>query len=83
MFNLFTEYLLGETIMVAPILHPDKFKRDIYFPLGNWKEGETGQIYPGKRWVKNYNVPLDVLPYFIRQIEPPSSVNGFMPEEIV
>lgn len=53
--------------MSAPIVDKGKMRRDIYLPEGYWKDGNNGSIYEGKRWLKNYPAPIDVLPYFIRQ----------------
>lgn len=58
---------MGETILSAPVVEKGKTQRDIYLPVGCWKDGNNGSIYNGKRWLKNYPAPLDVLPYFIRQ----------------
>lgn len=61
------EFLLGETILAAPIVEKDAYKRDIYLPVGSWKDGNSDTVYKGKRWIRNYDAPIDVLPYFIRQ----------------
>lgn len=62
------EFLLGDQILVAPVLHETHRTRDVYLPNGNWIDGNSGEIYSGPKWLQNYNAPLDVLPYFIRQI---------------
>lgn len=61
-----SEFLLGETILAAPIIEEDSFKRDIYLPRGLWKDGNSGIIYEGKMWLRNYPAALDVLPHFVR-----------------
>lgn len=66
---------MGETILSAPIVDRGKKHRDIYLPEGYWKDGNNGSIYQGKRWLKNYPAPIDVLPYFINQFNPPSTYN--------
>jgi myogenesis-regulating glycosidase len=59
--------LLGETILAAPVIEEGKTTRDIYLPVGSWKDGNTGEVHEGKKWIKDYPAPLDVLPYFIKQ----------------
>ncbi|MBL8090114.1 MAG: hypothetical protein JNJ43_07285 [Anaerolineales bacterium] len=60
------EFLLGADILVAPILKPNTYQRDIYLPKGTWKNYWTSEIYVGAQWLKNYAVPLDALPIFER-----------------
>lgn len=62
------EFLLGEKILAAPVIMKDKFERDIYLPKGMWIDGNNpSTIYEGKKWIRNYPAPIDVVPYFIRQ----------------
>lgn len=59
-----SEFLLGEDLLVAPVLEEGAVSRDIYFPKGSWKDLNTGKVYTGPGYVKGYSAPLDVLPYF-------------------
>lgn len=65
--KLFSEFLLGDNILAAPVIEEDKYERDIYLPTGNWRDGNDGTIYKGKAWIRNYQAPIDVLPFFIRE----------------
>ncbi|KAH0540789.1 myogenesis-regulating glycosidase [Cotesia glomerata] len=60
------EYLLGEEILVAPIITENAIARDIYLPKGNWKDGNNNRTYRGPMWIKDYPAPIDVLPYFTK-----------------
>lgn len=62
------EFLLGEDILVAPIIKPGTYYRDIYLPKGAWKEEMTPESpnIKGPTWLKNYKVPLEKLAYFTR-----------------
>ncbi|XP_046625895.1 myogenesis-regulating glycosidase isoform X1 [Neodiprion virginianus] len=60
------EFLLGEEILVAPVVEEDVVQRDIYLPKGSWKDAVTDDIHTGPLWLKNYPAPLDVLPYFYK-----------------
>jgi alpha-glucosidase len=60
---------LGDTILVAPVVVEGAVKRDIYLPgKFGWKDGNTEEIHQGPKWLRNYDAPLSVLPYFIRQL---------------
>ncbi|XP_056630345.1 myogenesis-regulating glycosidase-like [Diorhabda sublineata] len=59
------EFLLGEEILVAPILKMNTTLRDIYLPKGTWTDGQTGTVYEGPTTILNYVAGIDILPYFI------------------
>jgi myogenesis-regulating glycosidase len=65
-FFLFSEFMLGDDILVAPVIQQGRTTRNIYLPKGKWRDGNTGAIITGRIWLKNYRAPLDVLPYFIK-----------------
>lgn len=62
-----SEYLLGEEILVAPILEKGSIERDIYLPRGEWKDGNNENIlYKGPLWIRKYPADLSTLPFFIK-----------------
>jgi alpha-glucosidase (family GH31 glycosyl hydrolase) len=66
-FTFFLEFLLGDDVLVAPILNEGAAARDIYLPIGKWRdELQPGVIHDGKRWLWSYKVQLDELAYFTR-----------------
>ena len=62
-FNVENEYMLGEDLLVAPVLTIGK-KRNIYLPKGEWENIFTGETYKGGQTLKNYSVPLEAIPVF-------------------
>ena len=60
------EFLLGDEFLVAPVITPHTFKRDIYLPHGRWQDHWSGKKYSGPITLKSYPTPLDVLPFFKR-----------------
>lgn len=58
------EFMLGEDILVAPVITKGARERNVVFPQGKWKDSD-GNIYEGRN---NYTVcaPLDKLPWFRR-----------------
>ena len=61
------EYLLGEEILVAPVVKEGAITRNIYLPKGKWRDAVTSKEYSGPLWLSDYSAPLDVLPYFYKQ----------------
>jgi len=64
--GIYDQFMLGDDIIAAPVVHKGSTKRDIYLPKGVWKDGNTQQIYMGPTWLMNYDAPLDTLPFFQR-----------------
>lgn len=65
---VFTEFLLGDDIIVAPVLVEGQTSRHIYLPRGKWldKGGVNGFVYDGPKWLMDYPAPIEILPYFVR-----------------
>lgn len=59
------QFLIGNSIMVAPVLcHGDR-SRKVYIPKGEWVNTLTGKHYVGKQWLHEYPVLLEDIPVFI------------------
>jgi alpha-D-xyloside xylohydrolase len=59
-----TEFLLGDSILVAPVLNAEGLV-DIYLPSGSWYEFRTGARVEGPGSIRR-KVPLDQIPMFVR-----------------
>lgn len=64
----FVEFLLGENILVAPVIVEGATSRDVYLPSGIWRDENhpNAQLIKGRKWLRNYPAKLDVLPWFTR-----------------
>ncbi|OXA42081.1 SITS-binding protein [Folsomia candida] len=60
-------YMLGDTIMVAPVVEEGATSRDIYLPMGTWRSGVTNLTHVGGGWLRGYPAPLGIVPYFIKE----------------
>ncbi|XP_060841150.1 myogenesis-regulating glycosidase-like [Rhopalosiphum padi] len=62
------EFLLGENILVAPVIVQGAKSRDIYLPSGIWRDENhpNSQLIKGRKWLRNYPAKLEVLPWFTR-----------------
>lgn len=58
------EFLLGDSILVAPVTQKRVYAREVRFPLGRWRAPD-GAVYPGGQ-SRLIDCPLDTLLYFIR-----------------
>ena len=71
--NIFiSEFLLGDSILVAPVLEEGALTRDIYLPKGSWKDEVAAAhnldiIHTGPIWLVGYEADLWTLPYFTKQ----------------
>ena len=60
------EYLFGDSILVAPIIHAGQRTRKVYLPAGSkWKVFRGEAIYEGGSWVEAA-APIESIPVFER-----------------
>ena len=57
--------MLGEDIIVAPVVVENATTRNIYLPRGSWV-GPDGTTHIGPATLTDYSAPLRTLPYFIK-----------------
>ncbi len=60
--NIKDQFMLGETILVAPVVEKARTSRFVHFPKGKWK-GDDGSIIKGPARLK-IEVPLSRLPWY-------------------
>lgn len=65
--HIVDQFLLGEDILVAPVLELGARSRQVQFPPGTWKD-EEGQTFVGPS-VITVNAPIEKLPWFRRVSE--------------
>jgi alpha-glucosidase len=58
------QFLIGDSLLVAPVLEKNAIKRTVLVPKGTWKN-EAGQIFKGPKTVE-MNAEIDVLPYLMK-----------------
>ena len=63
--NLNDEFLLGESLLVAPVTQPGREARAVYLPAGRWQNFWTGERLDGPGHVLA-EAPLDRIPLFVR-----------------
>ncbi|MFD2130224.1 glycoside hydrolase family 31 protein [Pseudogracilibacillus auburnensis] len=65
-YNLNDQFMIGDNVMIAPILAPSVTDRAVYMPKGEWVEIETGKTYAGEQ-THLIHAELDVLPIFVKR----------------
>ena len=58
------QYMLGDDILVAPVITKGALKRSVVFPKGKWLDS-NGRAYEGPQTIE-IDAPIEKLPYFIR-----------------
>ncbi len=58
------QFLVGDTLLVAPMVRMFAQARDIYLPQGLWKDMLTGDVHEGGRFLRKYKVGKKDIPYF-------------------
>jgi 1,3-alpha-isomaltosidase len=58
------EYLLGEALLVAPVVEEGRTERDVFLPRGEWVDAASGDVLAGSR-VARLSCPLDRLPVLV------------------
>lgn len=64
-YSLYDQFLVGEDLLVAPILEPGKPVRTVYLPKGNWFDYWTEEVYHGGQF-KMVEAELDRIPLFVK-----------------
>ncbi|WP_395759615.1 glycoside hydrolase family 31 protein [Streptomyces althioticus] len=58
-------FLLGDALLVAPVLEPGAVRREVRLPRGRWYDTATGRAYEGPAKVL-VDAPLERIPVFAR-----------------
>jgi alpha-glucosidase len=64
-YNLDDEFMIGNDLLVAPIVKPDVTRRLVYLPKGSWYDYWTNKKYEGGTMI-SAAAPLETVPMFVR-----------------
>ena len=65
LYDVQDAFLLGDSILVAPILEQGATQREVYLPRGVWYEFDTGKLTDGARTI-TAQAPLERMPIYVR-----------------
>ena len=80
--NLNTEFLVGEQMLVAPVLEQGATRRMVYLPEGVWYDYWTGEMIQGKQYILR-DAPIEVCPIYLKagSIIPTYQVSQYVGEK--
>ncbi|HBB87724.1 MAG TPA: alpha-glucosidase [Blastocatellia bacterium] len=64
-YNLDDEFMIGNDLLVAPVVKPDVTKRLVFLPQGTWYDYWTNRKYEGGTTI-SVDAPLETVPMFVR-----------------
>lgn len=59
-------YMLGDDLLVAPVVERGATSREVLFPPGRWLDFWTGEVIEGGA-AQTVDAPLDVIPVYLRE----------------
>lgn len=65
-YDLNDEFLVGETLLVAPVVEQGKRVKMVYLPQGGWIDYWTGERQEGGRYLLR-DAPLDTCPLYVKE----------------
>jgi alpha-glucosidase len=63
--NVDDQFMVGEQMLVAPVMSPGQTSREVLLPSGQWFDFWTDELFAGDSIV-SVNTPLEQMPVFIR-----------------
>lgn len=64
--DMYSQFMLGDSMLVAPVLYEGAREKTVYLPEGNWYNYFTYKKYEGGRYY-NLEAALDEVPVFIKE----------------
>nr|XP_020443564.1 SITS-binding protein-like isoform X2 [Monopterus albus] len=68
-FTIDDQFLIGDEVLVAPVVEKGAVQRDIYLPDGGfqWRDSQNAQVFDGGTFLQDYPVPLEDVAVFLRR----------------
>ena len=64
-YEISYQFMVGNSILAAPVYEPNKNKKLVYLPEGNWINYFTGEIYKGNQYIIE-DTPLSTMPLYVK-----------------
>ncbi|KAF7668968.1 hypothetical protein LDENG_00273460 [Lucifuga dentata] len=68
-FTIDDQFLIGDEVLVAPVVEKGVLRRDIYLPDGGfqWQDSRNAQVFDGGTYLQDYPVALEEVAIFLRR----------------
>lgn len=66
LIDMYSQFMFGDNLLIAPVLYEGEREKLIYFPKGNWYDFFTGKKYEGEKYY-NISLALDELGVFVKE----------------
>ncbi|XP_075995350.1 SITS-binding protein [Genypterus blacodes] len=68
-FTIDDQFLIGDEVLVAPVVQKGAVQRDIYLPDGGfqWQDSRNAQVFDGGTYLQDYPVALEEVAIFLRR----------------
>ncbi|XP_004563427.3 SITS-binding protein isoform X2 [Maylandia zebra] len=68
-FTINDQFLIGDEVLVAPVVEKGAVQRDIYLPDGGfqWQDSQNARVFDGGTFLHDYPVPLTEVAVFLRR----------------
>jgi alpha-glucosidase len=64
-YNIDTQFMLGDDLLISPVLEEGATTRQMYLPSGEWYDFWTREKISGGKWM-NAKAPIDHVPVFVK-----------------
>ncbi len=82
--NMNDEFMVGENILVSPVVNQGQTKKLVYLPEGKWYDYFTKELYEGGQYIIK-DSPLDTCPIFVKagSLIPKYPVMQYIGEKVI
>lgn len=63
-FSINDEFVIGDAVLVAPVMKEGSRQRDVYVPRGKWRQATSKKWTKGPTWLRHVPVHLEEILYF-------------------
>lgn len=66
LLNMKEQFMFGDSMLIAPVLHEGERSKVVYLPKGRWYNFFTNECFEGEKYY-TIDVPLDEIPVFVQE----------------
>ncbi len=76
------QFMIGDNLLVAPVLSENENSKKLYLPVGKWLDWWSNRVYDGNQWIF-VEAPINKIPLFIKEgaVIPMQETQNFVGEK--